>query len=188
MAMQLPRHSGLFHRIVPAARAAEALAPAISPEGRFHHDSQPALYVSPRPDWACHAIAAYVRPDDPPRVIVELHLTSARLLDLRDPTHCATFGIDPTLATVPWLPQRAKSVPTSTWDVADLARASGTDGMIYTARTKPSRWHVVLFSWPMARLTGRVLRYPIPTPSPEPDPARRDETHDEQPSAGITKT
>lgn len=186
--MQLPRHSDYFHRIVPAARAAEALAPAISPEGRFHHDSQPALYVSPRPDWACHAIAAYVRPDDPPRMIVELHLTDARLLDLRDPSHCAAFGIDPTLAAVPWLPQRAKGLPASTWTASDRARASGADGMIYTARTKPSRWHVVLFSWPMARLTGRVLPYPIPTSSPKPDPATRAETRDDPPGAGVTET
>ena len=36
---------GLFYRIVPADRAEQALAPAISPEGRFHHSAQPTLYV-----------------------------------------------------------------------------------------------------------------------------------------------
>ncbi|RYI13370.1 MAG: RES domain-containing protein [Acetobacteraceae bacterium] len=157
--MDLLCHSGLFYRIVPASRADQALAPAISPEGRFHHDSQPALYISPWPDWACLAIAAYVRPGDPPRVIVELRLSKTRLLDLRDPSHCAGLAIDPALAAIPWLPQRGKGMPASTWKVSDRARASGADGMIYTARTEPTRWHLVLFRWPGASLTDRVLPY-----------------------------
>ncbi|MES2813566.1 MAG: hypothetical protein V4720_01575 [Pseudomonadota bacterium] len=71
------RHlDGLFYRIVPAARADQALAPAVSPEGRFHHSGRPTLYVSSRPDWAEHAIATYVRDTDPPRVICELRLTA----------------------------------------------------------------------------------------------------------------
>jgi len=157
--MPFPALDGLFYRIVPQARAAKALAPAISPEGRFHHDAQPSLYLSSRPDWACHAIAPYVRDDDPPRVICELHLTGARVLDLRIPAHCAAWNIDPALAAIPWLPQRAQGLPASTWEVSDRARTSGADGMIYTARSEPSRWHLVLFRWPGASLTGRVLPY-----------------------------
>lgn len=152
---------GRFYRIVPQVRAAQALAAAVSPEGRFHHDARPTLYVSSRPEWACHAIAAYVRPDDPPRVIVELRL-SAKVLDLRDPSHCTAFGIDPALAAVPWLPERAKGKPASTWQVSDRARASGAEGMIYTARSEPTRWHLVLFRWPKAQMTGHVLPYPLP--------------------------
>jgi RES domain-containing protein len=159
--MTLPTLDGLFYRIVPTDRAAQALAPAISPEGRFHHSGQPTLYVSSRPDWACHAIKAYVRDNDPPRIICELRLTSARVLDLRDATHCAACGIDPAFAAVPWLPERARDLPASSWTVSDRARATGADGMIYTARTEPSRWHLVLFHWPEARLTGRVLPFPL---------------------------
>lgn len=151
---------GHFYRIMTRDRAAEALCPAISPEGRFHHDAQPTLYVSSRPDWACHAIAAYVRDTDPPRVICELHLGSARILDLRDPAHCAAAGIDPALAAIPWLPQRAQGLPAATWKVSDRARACGADGMIYTARSEAARWHLVLFRWPDAHLTGRILPYP----------------------------
>lgn len=150
---------GLFYRIVPADRAADALAPAISPEGRFHHSGQHALYVSPRPDWACHAIAAYVRDTDPPRVICELRLTATRILDLRNANHCAASDIDPRLAAIPWLPQRAEGLRASTWDVSDRARASGADGMIYTARSAPGRWHLTLFRWSGARLTGLVLPF-----------------------------
>jgi RES domain-containing protein len=129
--MGLSHLDGLFYRIVPAARADQALAPAVSPEGRFHHSGQPALYVSSRPDWAEHAIKAYVRDTDPPRVINELHLTAAKVLDLRDPVHCTAAQIDSTLAAIPWLPQRAQGLPASTWTVADRARALGADGMIY---------------------------------------------------------
>lgn len=162
------RIAGLFYRIVPEHRAGSALAPALSPEGRFHHDGQPTLYVSSRPDWAEHAIQAYVRADDPPRVICELEIAAANVLDLRDPAQCAAWGADPGLAAIPWLPERAEGLPASTWRVSDLARAHGADGMIYTARSEPSRWHLVLFDWERAalgtRLTGRVLPYPLGSP------------------------
>jgi len=31
--------------------------------------------------------------------------------------------------------------------VSDTARKLDADGMIYTARTDPARWHLVLFRW-----------------------------------------
>lgn len=158
--MPFDTRDGRFYRIVPASRAADALAPALSPEGRFHHSGQPTLYVSPRPDWACRAIARYVRDRDPPWVICELHLTGTTVLDLRNLVHCAQWGIDPALAAVPWLPQRAQGLPAATWQVSDRARASGADGMIYSARSAPARWHLALFRWPGARLTGQILPYP----------------------------
>jgi hypothetical protein len=72
------------------------------------------FYVSPRADWAKHAIKTYVRDGDPPRIICELRLTGAKVLDSRRPDHCADWDIDPTLAAVPWLPQRAERLPAST--------------------------------------------------------------------------
>ncbi|MES2542438.1 MAG: RES family NAD+ phosphorylase [Pseudomonadota bacterium] len=157
--MGLRHLDGLFYRIVPAARADQALAPAVSPEGRFHQSGQPTLYVSPRPDWAEHAIPTYVRDTDPPLVINEQRLTT-KVLDLRDPVQCKAAQMEPTLAAIPWLPQRAQGLPASSWTVSDRARALGADGMIYTARSEPSRWHLVLFRWPGASLKGRVLAYP----------------------------
>lgn len=152
---------GLFYRIVPKTRVALVLEPAISPEGRFHHDNQPALYVSPCPDWAEHAIKPYVRDDDPPRVICELDICEAKVLDLRDWEQCATWGADASLAAIPWMPERAVGLAASTWRIADLARHAGADGMIYTARSEPGRWHLVLFDWRSAKATGRTLRYPL---------------------------
>lgn len=156
---------GRFYRIVPEARRASALAPALSPEGRFHHDGQPTLYVSSRPDWAEHAIRAYVTDCDPPRVTCELEIAEARVLDLRDAAQCDDWGADPALAAIPWLPERAEGRLASTWQVSDMAREGGADGMIYTARSAPDRWHLVLFDWlsprVQARLTGRTLPYPL---------------------------
>lgn len=151
--------SGRFYRIVPAAHVAAALDPTPSREGRFHHDFQPTLYVSSRPDWAQHAVRVYVGPNDPPRVICEVTIGPARVLDLRDSAQCAAWGVDPRLAAVPWLPERAQGLAASSWQVADAARAGGAAGMIYTARSAPDRWHLVLFDWAgepvTARLTGR---------------------------------
>lgn len=152
---------GLFYRIVPQERVALVLDPAISPEGRFHHDGQPTLYVSPRPDWAEHAIKAYVRDDDPPRAICELDIGQANVLDLRDLDQCAAWGADASLAAVPWVPERARGFAASSWRIADLARNNGADGMIYTARSEPSRWHLVLFNWSRAKATGKTLPYPL---------------------------
>lgn len=167
---------GDFYRIVFRARADLAVAGALSPEGRFHHDGQPALYLSSRPDWAAHAIQAYVRDDDPERLVCEIAVSEARVLDLRDRAQCARWGADPGLAAIPWLPQRARGAAASTWEISDLARDNGADGLIYTARSEPSRWHLVLFRWGAgsgveAQLTGRRLPYPIP---PEALDARSD--------------
>lgn len=153
--------NGRFYRIVPQDRAAQALSPAISPEGRFHHDNQPTLYVSPRADWAEHAIKVYVRDDDPRRIICELEIKNAQVLDLRDEEHCAFWGVDAALGSIPWLPERSRGLAASTWKLSDFARTIGADGMIYTARSDPSRWHMALFDWRNARVTGKVFDYPL---------------------------
>ena len=149
--------SGRFFRIVPAARVDLILDGATAPEGRFHHDGQAALYLSPTPEAAGHAIAPYLGPYDPPRVVVPLRIRGARLADLRDPATCAALGLTGAEAAVPWLPERAAGLAATTWRASDAVRAAGYDGMIYTARSAPARWHVVLFRWnqPGAAQVGR---------------------------------
>ena len=136
--------SGRFYRIIYRQHRADLLNGVLSPEGRFHHDNQPALYMSSRPDWACHAVQRYVRPDDPERVICSIDVSNAAVLDLRNAEHCAAWSVDPALATVPWLNERARGDAATAWRVSDAVRAQG---MIYTARSEPTRWHVVLFNW-----------------------------------------
>lgn len=149
-------YDGPLYRIVFASRVGQVLDPVISPEARFHHSEQTALYASPLPASAAVAIDVYLRPDDPPRVIQPLHLTSDRLIDLRDPATCAAVGIDPAWPSVEWRAQRDAGQPATSWRASDAARAAGADGMIYHSRRDPSRWHMVLFDWgtaPQTRLT-----------------------------------
>ena len=47
----------------------------------------------------------------------------------------------------PGLPERAAGLPATTWTASDAVRAAGACGMIYTARSAPDRWHLVLFRW-----------------------------------------
>lgn len=48
---------------------------------------------------------------------------------------------------MPWLPERGAGRPATSWTASDAVRACGLDGMIYTARSTPDRWHLVLFGW-----------------------------------------
>ena len=138
---------GVIWRIAFDHLAHRVLEGAHYPEGRFHHDRQRAFYASPNPDHAHHAVAAFRRPDDPPRVLIPLHMSGATLIDLRDPDVCRNLCISVATASVPWQPQRASGQPATSWLASDAVRASGADGMIYCARSAPERWHLVLFEW-----------------------------------------
>jgi len=140
--------SGRFYRITFATDAARVLGGVIHPEGRFHHDHQPAIYCSPTADAAAAAVKVYAKPDDPPRVINMLDITGATVCDLRDPDTCAALGISLETPNVPWVNQRAIGIDATSWKASDAVRATKADGMIYTCRRKPRiRWHLVLFNW-----------------------------------------
>lgn len=144
--------SGCFYRITFARDAHRILGGVIHPEGRFHHDGQSAFYCSPSVDAASAAVAVYLKPNDPPRVIVPLKVSGARLCDLRDADTCAALGIDLNTPSVPWAPQRAQGIPATSWLASDAVRSSQADGMIYTCRREPRlRWHIVLFGWNQPR-------------------------------------
>ncbi|MGJ8627727.1 MAG: RES family NAD+ phosphorylase [Sulfitobacter sp.] len=154
--------NGSFWRIVFTDRAANVLRGVQSPEGRLHHSGQPALYLSPHPDWAAIAIDAYVAKGDPSRVLIEFEVSNAQVTDLRDPRACAELGITVETSGVPWQPERKKGHPATSWKASDAVRASGSDGLIYPARSDPSRWHVVLYRWNVP--AGPTLRQ-IGTPT-----------------------
>ncbi|MCB2134843.1 MAG: RES family NAD+ phosphorylase [Rhodobacteraceae bacterium] len=148
--------SGLFYRIVFTEFAASVLEGVRNPEGRYHHDGEPAIYLSPTPEWAAMAIDTYLRPGDAPRVIVPLRVADARICDLRDATTCAELDIDPEWPSVPWQPERAAGKPATSWRASDAVRRQGADGMIYRARSYPDRWHLVLFRWNTEATIARV--------------------------------
>jgi RES domain-containing protein len=156
--------SGQFWRSVFETDVARLLDGARSPDGRYHHDGQKALYVSPSPEYSRIAINAYLRDDDPPRVIVPLALKEARLADLRDARTQRLLGLKGTEANVLWQPERAAGLPATSWIASDAARTAGADGIIYAARSDPQRWHVVLFRWnvpsgPHIRQSGSPLPF-----------------------------
>lgn len=90
---------------------------------------------------------SYIRPGDPARVVHELDVAAARVVDIRDEALCSAPGILRPDSDTPWQPQMAAGERPRTWNVSDRVRQSGADGLIYTARTDPARWHLVLFRW-----------------------------------------
>lgn len=140
--------SGRFYRIVFARDISRVLDGVRSPEGRFHHDRQRTIYMSPSPEAAAVAVNIYLKPDDPPRLIVPLLVSDAMVLDFRTPQVEQSLGLKWRETAVPWARQRAKGQPATSWRASDAARNAGADGMIYPSRTLPSRWHhLVLFRW-----------------------------------------
>ena len=140
--------SGRFYRITFATDAARVLGGVIHPEGRFHHDAEPAFYCSPTQQAASAAVAIYLKPDDPKRVIIPLEITNAKICDLRDPKTCSALGIDPKTPSVAWAQQRKRGLAATSWQASDAVRESGADGMIYASRRHPRQhWHMVLFHW-----------------------------------------
>ncbi|MGZ9811503.1 RES family NAD+ phosphorylase [Pseudoroseicyclus sp. H15] len=129
----------------------DPLAPVRGPKGRFHHSGQPALYASLSPEGAAAALARYVRPDDPPRLIHRLDLSIDGIVDLRenDTARIAWHEIDG---------------PAPTWPLSDAARASGAHGLLYRSRTRPDLENVALFDWAGAlRIAGVPNVWPDPS-------------------------
>ncbi|KIC12363.1 hypothetical protein RA19_03180 [Leisingera sp. ANG-M1] len=112
------------------------MAPARAPEGRFHHSGQPALYASLTPEGAGIAIKRYISPGDPPRIILPLQVTAARITDLRG---------RPGVSAV-WQDIRASGAPAPTWMHSDTARAVDAQGLLYSSRSRPELAHLALFA------------------------------------------
>jgi RES domain-containing protein len=134
---------GWVWRILP--RDADPALPVVSPEGRFHHSGQSALYASLTPGGSVVAIRRYLAPDDPPRVIVPLRIEIANLADLRDQA----------AASVIWQDIRAGGAPSPTWAISDAARNAGAEAMVYSSRSRPELSHLVLFV-PPSRLIREI--------------------------------
>ena len=133
---------------------------ATAPEGRFHHSGQKALYASLTAEGAGIAIARYLHPGDPPRVIVPFALTLACVRDLRTEP-------GPERASVVWQDLRALGQPSPTWAWSDAARQEGAEAMIYLSRSRPDLAHIVLFHWTVGA-TIRQSGAPRPWPDVRP--------------------
>ncbi len=156
--------SGQFYRAIFAHHAGDVLNGVKSPEGRFHHDGEPALYLSPTAEATRIATAAYLREGDTERVIVPVQLDDAALVDLREEKTRAALGLQGHEPSAHWRRERAAGRPAISWIASDAARATNADGMIYTSRSDPSRWHLVLFRWngtggPQVSINGPAIPF-----------------------------
>ncbi|MEE9387660.1 MAG: RES family NAD+ phosphorylase [Paracoccaceae bacterium] len=154
----------MFYRIIFERDVKRVLDAVPSQQGRFHHDGQPAIYMSPSPQAAAVAIDSYYRENDPPRVIVPLLLSGANLLDFRAPTTSDDFGLQGHETRVNWREELRMGQQPSSWHSSDAARRVGADGMIYHSRKSPTHWHLVLFRWnrenaPQLRRDGLALPF-----------------------------
>ena len=138
--------AGIVWRIMAAAWAGDPTGPVRATEGRFHHDGQLAVYTSLTSEGAGIAIRRYLGPNDPPRVILPLHVTASSLVDLRELP-------DSTVACMVWQDSRDRGLPAPTWQFSDAARAAGAQGLLYASRSRPDLTHLVLFE-----LSPNVLR------------------------------
>lgn len=156
-----------FFRMKFTHEADRVLEPATSPEGRFHHSGQAALYLSETPDGTIIASKRYVRPDDPARSIFALSVDARRVLDLRDRAATEHFQVNTADRTAQWQDDRAKGLPARTWTISDRVRNLGLDGMFYASRSTPSLNHLVLFRWndadgPTVTETGERTDWAMP--------------------------
>lgn len=161
--------TGFFFRAVPAEFLSSVLSRS-RPEspGRYHRPGQTILYMSPVSEWATLAVAAHMRKDGKPRVLVPLYVEGARVLDQRDEYSCLALGINRDLSNHCWLSALQQNIEPPSWQNADQARVSNADGIIDRSRSIPDGWHLNLFRWnALGGPTVTVCGEPIPVPLPE---------------------
>ncbi|MCD2178361.1 RES family NAD+ phosphorylase [Rhizobium sp. C1] len=140
--------SGRFYRAVLVERIGNVLdPPAPQSAGRYHRHGQPALYMSPEPEWAMRAISGYMREDGKARVLIPVRVSEAFVLDQHDEALCDRLGIDRMQSNVSWRTALEAGGEPPSWRTADLARAAGADGLIDPSRNIPGGWHLDLFRW-----------------------------------------
>ena len=140
--LKLEPFSGIVWRILFADQSGKACEPVRSPMGRFHHDSQTALYTSCTEEGAGVAIKRYVIPDEsgriPSRIIVPLQISAERIYDIRKSENSSS-------ASMVWQDTVEKGEAAPTWRFSDAARNAGAQGMLYASRSRPDLTHLVLF-------------------------------------------
>ncbi len=142
--------SGMAYRVVFIGQ--DALSPVRSPEGRFHHSGQRAIYTSLTPEGCGVALKRYLGEADAARHIVPLAVSLDRVADLRGrPEAC-----------VIWQDARALAHPAPTWALSDKAREQGAQGMLYSSRSRPDLTHLVVFTDQPGALQPAAAPLPFP--------------------------
>ena len=79
--------------------------------------------------------------------ILTVDVQASRVVDLRDASALAGFGIDLADAVAPWQEIVAAGGVPPSWTVRDRLVSAGADGLIDPSRKAPGLWHLVLFRW-----------------------------------------
>lgn len=143
---------GTLYRMI--LRGSDPCATVASPEGRFHHHGQSAIYTSLTPKGTVVAMQRYLRDDSRPRMIVPLSVAIDRVADLR--------GV--AAASIVWQDIRQIGARAPTWDISDWARKAGAQAMIYSSRTRPDLAHLVLFVATAGVIYGTGPAEPLSSP------------------------
>lgn len=136
---------GQFYRAIFERDLPHPLRAAQAPEGRFHHDGQQALYLSPSILAVRVAMQTYLAPNDPPRQIVPIWVEADDIVDLRQTETLSDLGCSLDDLGVNWRAAHARNCPASSWARSDAAHETGAEGMIYASRNAPDIWHLALF-------------------------------------------
>ena len=149
--------AGTFVKIVFEGDTDIFLARGLSrrPPSRFNRTGEDALYLSPDETSARVAIAEYVKPGDPPRMLLRYEVAPCSLFDLRHPEAAEVYE----LARQNWRDAVARRQEPPSWQAADHIRKGGHAGLIDPSRRRPGLWHITLFHWnlpgaPMVRRIG----------------------------------
>lgn len=155
---------GVFYRSVLATNVGAALdPPGPQSAGRYHRHGQPALYMSPFPEWSISAVSGYMREDGLARVLIPISVTDAWVLDQRNEEISRLLGINPQASNGSWREAIGSGLVPGSWVNADRARASGADGIIDCSRNIPNGWHLCLFRWnepetPQVKVCGDPIK------------------------------
>nr|WP_282569325.1 RES family NAD+ phosphorylase [Aliiroseovarius sp. S1339] len=139
--------TGRFWRAAFLGQEDRLLSPARATNGRWHHSSQPALYLSDAPEGCKVAVKACLQPNDTPRGIFPLDVADARIIDLRDPSTRAAVGTSLNEMHVFWADLNAHGIHPPTWGVSDQVRDKGFDGLLTPSRGRTDLTHLTLFRW-----------------------------------------
>ncbi|MCF8468659.1 MAG: RES family NAD+ phosphorylase [Sneathiella sp.] len=137
--------AGIFVKIVPAGDADIFLARGLAarPPSRFNRAGEDALYLSPDAESARVAIGEYVRPGNPPRLLLRYEVGPCSLFDLRHPDNGDVYE----LARQSWRNAMARGENPISWRASDHIRKNGHAGLIDPSRRRPGLWHITLFHW-----------------------------------------
>jgi len=138
--------SGIFYRSINALAANKVLAGSTRP-GRYSSGSQKTLYMSASKQGVAVSMQAHTHADAPEQTLLKLNVVANNIFDLRDALACQTAGIDPADANAPWQKTVATGGTPPSWQVANMLRKLGANGLIDPSRNAPDLWHLVLFNW-----------------------------------------